>query len=444
MKIVIIGNGISGITAAKTLRKHSDHQIIVLSDESELFFSRTALMYVFMGHMRAKDIIPHNKKFYDDNNIELYLTRVRTVDFDSKSIILEDDNFIDYDRLIIATGSKPRLMNWPGKQLDGVQTLYHIQDLENIERLCENMERGIIVGGGLIGVELAEMLHSRNIPVTMLVRESQYWSSVLPLEEAKMVSDHIRTHSIDLKLNTELKEIWGDKKKVKMILTNTGEKINCEFVGLTVGVQPNIDFLHFTKLEKNKGILINDRLETNMEGVYAIGDCAEIRNPKEGRKNIEAVWYTGRMMGELAAHNILGKEMDYNPGVWFNSAKFFDIEYQVYGSVPNNPREGIGQLFWKHPKKNKSIRLVYDLSTKEIMGFNLMGIRYRHEVCEKWISEKTHIEEVLSNLTLANFDPEFFSSYERLLVDTYNQETGSSLKLKQKKSLSNVLNFLSK
>ena len=211
-----------------------------------------------------------------------------------------------------------------------------------------------------------------------------------------------------------------------------------------MGVQPNIDFLHFTKLEKNKGILINDRLETNMEGVYAIGDCAEIRNPKEGRKNIEAVWYTGRMMGELAAHNILGKELDYNPGVWFNSAKFFDIEYQVYGSVPNNPREGIGQLFWKHPKKNKSIRLVYDLSTKEVMGFNLMGIRYRHEVCEKWISEKTHIEDVLRNLNLANFDPEFFSSYERLLVDAYNQETGSSLKLKQKKSLSNVLNFLSK
>ena len=152
----------------------------------------------------------------------------------------------------------------------------------------------------------------------------------------------------------------------------------------------------------------------------------------------------GRMMGETLAQSLTGKPTAYTPGHWFNSAKFFDIEYQVYGSVPNNPREGIGQLFWKHPKKNKSIRLVYDLSTKEIMGFNLMGIRYRHEVCEKWISEKTHIEEVLSNLTLANFDPEFFSSYERLLVDTYNKETGSSLKLKQKKSLSNVLNFLSK
>ena len=444
MKIVIIGNGISGITAAKTLRKHSDHQIIVLSDESELFFSRTALMYVFMGHMRAQDIIPHKKKFYEDNNIELYLTRVRTVDFEHKSVILEDDNFIDYDKLIIATGSKPRIINWPGKQLDGVHSLYHIQDLENIERHCETMNHAIIVGGGLIGVELAEMLHSRKIPVTMLVRESEYWSGVLPLEEAKMISDHIRAHGIELKLNTELKEIWGDKEKVKMILTSTGEKINCEFVGLTVGVQPNIDFLDFTKLETNRGILVNDKLETNMNSVYAIGDCAEIRTPKEGRKNIEAVWYTGRMMGELAAHNILGKELDYNPGIWFNSAKFFDIEYQVYGSVPNKPVDGIGQLFWKHPKKNKSIRLVFDLKNKAILGFNLMGIRYRHKVCEKWISDQTHIEEVLSNLSLANFDPEFFNTYEQHLVAAYNKETGSALKLKQKRSLSNVLNFLSK
>lgn len=444
MKIVIIGNGISGITAAKTLRKHSNHQIIVLSDESELFFSRTALMYVFMGHMRVKDIIPHKKKFYDNNNIELYLTRVRTVDFEHKSVILEDDNVIDYDKLIIATGSKPRIINWPGKQLDGVQTLYHIQDLENIERHCETMSHAIIVGGGLIGVELAEMLHSRRIPVTILVRESEYWSGVLPQEEARMISDHIRAHGIELKLNTELKEIWGDKEKVKMILTNNGEKINCEFVGLTVGVQPNIDFLDFTTLETNKGILVNDKLETNMDSVYAIGDCAEIRTPKEGRKSIEAVWYTGRMMGELAAHNILGKELDYKPGIWFNSAKFFDIEYQVYGFVPNTPLDGFGQLFWRHPKKNKSIRLVFDLKNKTIQGFNLMGIRYRHEVCEKWISDKTHIEEVLCNLSLANFDPEFFSTYDQHLVAAYNKETGSSLKLKQKSSLSRVLNFLSK
>jgi NAD(P)H-nitrite reductase large subunit len=444
MKIVIIGNGISGITAAKTLRKHSDHQIIVISDESELFFSRTALMYVFMGHMRTQDIIPHNRKFYEDNNIELYLTRVRTIDFDHKSIILEDDNFIDYDKLIIATGSKPRLINWPGKHLDGVHSLYHIQDLENIDRHSETMKHAIIVGGGLIGVELAEMLHSRKIPVTMLVRESEYWRSVLPLEEAQMISEHVRAHGVNLKLNTELKEIWGDKEKVKMILTSTGEKINCEFVGLTVGVVPNIDFLDFTALETGRGILVDDKLKTNMNDVYAVGDCAELRTPKEGRKNIEAVWYTGRMMGELAAHNILGKDIDYNPGIWFNSAKFFDIEYQVYGNVPNNPVDGIGQLFWQHPKKSKSIRIVYDQNNKSVLGFNLLGIRYRHEVCEKWILEKTPIEEVLSNLNLANFDPEFFSTYEQHLVAAYNKETGSSLKLRQKKSLSNVLNFLSK
>ena len=152
------------------------------------------------------------------------------------------------------------------------------------------MNHAIIVGGGLIGVELAEMLHSRKIPVTMLVRESEYWSGVLPLEEAKMISDHIRAHGIELKLNTELKEIWGDKEKVKMILTSTGEKINCEFVGLTV-VFSHIDFLDFTTLETNRGILVNDKLETNMDSVYAIGDCAEIRTPKEGRKNIGCLVY---------------------------------------------------------------------------------------------------------------------------------------------------------
>lgn len=444
MKIVIIGNGISGITAAKTLRKHSNHKITVISDETELFFSRTALMYVFMGHMKVDNIIPHPKSFYEENKIDLFFSRVRDIEFDQKEIVFEDDHRMDYDKLIIATGSKPRMPNWPGNHLDGVHSLYHLQDLETLERHCENMTKAVIVGGGLIGIELAEMIHSRGIPVSLLVRENSYWNSVLPKEESEMVTKHILHHGIDLQTNTELKEIWGDTEKVKMIYTSKDEKINCEFVGITVGVVPNVDFLGFSKLNINRGVVVNEKLETNIPDVYAIGDCAEIEQPRKGRKAIEAVWYTGRMMGQIVAHNITGTHMEYDPGVWFNSAKFMDIEYQVYGTVPSKPTEGFEQLFWQHPKENKSIRIVYNQETKAVTGFNLMGIRYRHEVCEKWIKNGSPIEEVLSNLSMANFDPEFFKTYEKHLVQSYNEISGSTIQLNKNKSLKAVLSFLRK
>ena len=176
--------------------------------------------------------------------------------------------------------------------------------------------------------------------------------------------------------------------------------------------------------------------------MYAVGDCAEIRKPQAGRRPIEAVWYTGRMMGETVAHSLTGNRSVYNPGIWFNSAKFFDIEYQVYGDVQSNLPEEQATLYWEHPDGKKSIRLIYKKTTGHILGFNLMGVRYRHEVCERWLREGVHVETVLQKLGLANFDPEFSSQYEQELVDLYNRQTGKNLRLQQKRSLPAVLQFL--
>lgn len=446
MHIAIIGNGIAGITAARHLRKLSDHKITVISGESDYFFSRTALMYVYMGHMRWDDIEPYEDWFWKKNRIDLKQGWVEKVHTKSKELEFVTGEKMAFDKLIIASGSKPNKFGWPGQDLDGVHGLYSRQDLEALERHSDaGIHQAIIVGGGLIGLELAEMLHSRHIPTTFLVRESKYWNAVLPNEESDMVTRHIMEHGIDLRLETELKEIWSDKDgKAQMVVTSTGEKIKCNYVGLTAGVSPNIDFIRFGDIEIKRGILVDEHLQTNIPDIYAIGDCAEMRNPHEGRRPIEAIWYTGRMMGETVAYNICGKKIAYDPGIWFNSAKFLDIEYQVYGTVNTRPPENHTSIYWEHTDGRKSIRIVYDNQTSEVLGFNLMGVRYRHEVCEKWLKEKTHIEEVLQNLGIANFDPEFYKEYEAEVVKIYNQQTGKNLQLKQKRSLKGAMQFLRK
>lgn len=443
MHIVILGNGVSGITAARYIRKLSDYRITVISDEADYFFSRTALMYVYMGHMRRKDIQPYEDWFWQKNRIELLRARVDSVDFSNKQLHTSDGSIIDYDKLILATGSVSNKFGWPGQDLDGVHGLYHWQDLEAMERHSRGLRRAVIVGGGLIGIEMAEMFHSRHIPVTFLVREQSFWDIVLPPEESAMINRHITEHGIDLRLQTELKEILPDDNgKCRAVTTSTGETIECGFVGLTAGVSPNVTFLRNTALELNRGILVDEYLHTNIPDVYAIGDCAEMRRPRPGRRPIEAIWYTGRMMGEVVAQDICGKAVAYNPGIWFNSAKFLDIEYQVYGEVQARIPDNQATLYWEHPGGKKSIRLVYDKSSGRILGFNLMGVRYRHEVCEKWIQTGAGIEAVLQQLGLANFDPEFFPQHEAELIALYNRQTGKNLVLKQKRGLPAVLNFL--
>ncbi|MEZ4948637.1 MAG: FAD-dependent oxidoreductase [Saprospiraceae bacterium] len=443
MKIAIIGNGIAGITAARFIRKLSDHEITIISSESDHFFSRTALMYVYMGHMRWEDIKPYEDWFWSKNNLNLVNDHVQAINSKEKTLSLRSGSSISFDKLIIASGSKSNKFGWPGQDLEGVQGLYSKQDLESMEAASKDLKRAVIVGGGLIGIEMAEMFLTRNIPVTFLVREKSYWSNVLPKEESEMVNRTIMHHGIDLRLESELDEILDDGNgKVGAVLTKTGEKISCGFVGLTAGVRPNIDFLKGSGIETDRGILVNDNLATTQKDIYAIGDCAQIQNPRPGRKPVEAIWYTGRMMGETVAYNICGQNKSYDPGIWFNSAKFFNIEYQVYGQVNAKPEPHEKSIYWEHPDGKKSIRLVYDDYSKKILGFNLMGVRYRHEVCEKWIKEETNIEKVLEQLPIANFDPEFYKSYEQNLIKQYEKASGKTIRTKAKRGLSAALSFL--
>jgi NAD(P)H-nitrite reductase large subunit len=427
-QIVIIGNGISGITAARHIRKRSGHSITVVSSETEHFFSRTALMYIYMGHMKYENTKPYEDWFWKKNKIGLIKDHVEKVNTNSKSLLLKSGKEINYDVLIIASGSKPNKIGWPGQSLMGVQGLYSLPDLQLMEENTKGITKAVIVGGGLIGIEMAEMLLSRKIEVTFLVRENGFWSNVLPIQESNLVSRHIRSHDVNLLLSTELKEIISDEHgRVKAIVTEKGEVISCQFVGLTIGVSPSIDFLKDSEIETHRGILVNEFLETNIPDVFAVGDCVERKYELPGRKTIEQVWYTGRMMGEVVAQTICGEKTKYEPGPWFNSAKFFDIEYQTYGNVRNELRPNEADYFWEHHSGKKCLHFVWDKHSSQFLGINALGIRMRHECFDRWLREGKSIDFVMEHLAEANFDPEFSQRHEREILKDYKIRTGLAI-----------------
>ena len=435
--IVIIGNGISGVTAARHIRKLSNKKITIVSSETEYFFSRTALMYVYMGHMKFEHTQPYENWFWKKNRIELKKGFVKTIETKSKTLHFSDGDMLQYDKLIIATGSKPNKFGWPGQDLKGVMGMYHKQDLESLEEYApdnKTCKRAVIVGGGLIGIELAEMLHSRHIPVTFLVRESSFWDMVLPEGESELINKEIRDNGIDLRLGVNLKEIKSDDNgKVKsVIITETEEEIECDVVGLTAGVSPNIGFIKTSDIETGRGVKVNRFLETNIKGIYAIGDCAEQHEAIDSRRPIEAVWYTGRMMGETVAQTICDNRIEYKPGHWFNSAKFLDIEYQTYGWVWAQTRDNEARFYWEHESGKKCIHLNYDKNTREFIGINNFGIRMRHEFFDMVLRKKESIDYVLEHLSDANFDPEFYKLHEEDIVAKFNFENHTNVQLKKK------------
>ncbi len=420
MKIVIIGNGITGVTAAIKLRQlQPDWTITIVSDESAVFFSRTALMYMYMGHMRVVDTQPYPAEFWRQRCLDLRRARVVGLDTAARRVLLEGETDLPYDQVLIATGSKSNKFGWPGQDLGGVQGLYHLNDLATLEAATPNNERAVIVGGGLIGIELAEMLLSRGRAVTMLVRENSYWDNILPREESDLINDVIRAHGIDLRLQTELREIVDDGAgRACAVVTGAGERMDCQLVGLTAGVGPNLSALGDSGIPVGRGVLVDFGFRTPVEGVFAAGDCAEIVTAEGERNRLEQLWYTGKKHGEVVARNMAGEDVTYDRGIWFNSAKFFDLEWHTYGQVPGalfEPDPGPERtLYWDHEDRRHALRLMFEGG--KVVGLNAFGIRMRHRVCEEWIASGRPASYVVAHLSDAVFDAEFSRRFEEMIA----------------------------
>jgi hypothetical protein len=190
-----------------------------------------------------------------------------------------------------------------------------------------------------------------------------------------------------------------------------------------------VSFLKDSDIEIGRGVLVNRLLETSVKDIYAIGDCAEQREAIGRRRPIEAVWYTGRMMGEAIAQTICGNPMEYNPGHWFNSAKFMDVEYQTYGWVSGAGQPDFEEQFhWRHAKEMICVTIAYDKDTDVFLGINTFGIRMRHDIFDRWLSEGRKVDEVIMYLKDANFDPEFYKRHEGAIVKHYNQKREKQIK----------------
>ncbi len=195
-----------------------------------------------------------------------------------------------------------------------------------------------VVGGGLIGVEMAEMLHSRGIAVTFLVREALlHGPRACRPRSRRMVErgDPPPPASTCAAARSSPSFCPDEGGRVRALRTRGGAEVACDFVGLTIGVEPNVGFLPGPRArDRRAASWSTTQLRTSLPEVYAAGDCAQLRPVRPGRRAIEPLWYVARRMGETVAHTICGSPLAYEPGGFFNSAKFFDLEWQIYGRVP--------------------------------------------------------------------------------------------------------------
>ncbi|QDG49613.1 NAD(P)/FAD-dependent oxidoreductase [Persicimonas caeni] len=412
MHFVIIGNGVAGIEAAFAIRDRlgpGEAKITVISDETDYFFSRTALMYAYMDKLDRRDLEPYERKVYAQKQIELVRGRVVDLDAAEASLRLQDGSTVAYDRLLLAVGAKPRMVPFAGldEVEEGLVHFVSMQDLDECERLTWSTERAVVVGGGLIGVELVESLTHHGVEVTFLVREPWFWPAALGKEEAEIVAEHIREHGVDLRMEEEMSEIQvDDAGRVSGVRTNLGDEIPCQMLGVAIGVQANVEWLQgvSTPPAINRGVMVDRSFRTTLPNVWAAGDCVEV---DVGRRPglVETIWYSAKRHGKLAGLSMAGERVEYHPPLFYNSTKFFELEFTTVGDCVD-VADGATTLFRKMPGKPISQRIVAN-ERGEVIGFNMLGSRFDHRVLEQWIHDRRDLAWVQRHLQEAQFDVEF-------------------------------------
>lgn len=383
MHVVIIGNGIAGITAARTIRELSDHAVTVISEEAPFHFSRPAMMYLSMRQLSLEHVQPYSARDFKKLDIVMLHDRVVAIDVSSKRCDLYAGGAIHPDVIVLATGSEPTLYDVPSRTDPTVITYTQLSDVARLDEEASKARKIAVVGGGLVGVEVAEILHARGVPFVWHVREEGVYGSHLPHQESELITQHIRSFGVDVRLGSSLNGLAGE--------------VDTDLVVMCTGVRPRTSLARSSGIECLDGIIVSDEFATSIPGIYAIGDCAQ---PPWG---VEQRWHSGRQHGWHVAHVIAGNATSFQRPVFTNGAKFFDLEWQVVGTVPS---DGARTFYWKDRELDRCVRVAHD-DQGRVCGIHAIGVRLRQTVCEQWIDQGASVDQVRSCFHDAVFDPSF-------------------------------------
>jgi len=409
-RFVLVGNGVAGASAARALRARDDRaEITLVSDESDYFFSRTALMYALMGQLDRRDMEPYARSAWSDLRITRLRDRVVDLDATAGRVHTRSGQSLAYEGLVLATGSRPRALVAPGLDptLQGVVHFVSLGDLDACEALIPSTREAVVVGGGLIGIELVECLLHFGVRVTFLVREPWYWPVALCREEGERITALLEARGVTVLHGDVLASVERDAAgRVSAVHTASGRVVPAQLLGVCIGVEPQVEWLRgvSTPPALGKGIVVDPCLRSSLPGVWAAGDCAELHLPGSAPQ-VETIWYAAKRQGTRVGENLrAATPQAYVPPRFFNSAKFFETEYTTVGELLRVP-EGARSVYRVHPKRLISQRIVHVGDT--VLGFNFLGSRWDHARLSQWIDEARPLPWVLAHLREAQFDVEF-------------------------------------
>lgn len=323
MKHVILGAGPCGVVAAQTLRKHDpDCEIVLIGDEPELPYSRMAIPYLLVGNINEQGThLKENNNFYKENRIDLHQARAEQVDHLNKTIKLSDGRDETYDKLLIATGSRPIKPPIDGLHHAGVHHCWTLDDARKIIALAHEGAHVVLLGAGFIGCIILEALALRKVNLTVVEMGDRMVPRMLDQTAGSLLKNWCEDKGVHVHTQTRITKLEpnpADDEDTLLVDLENGHQIPAHLVVIAAGVTPNVDFLDKGAFELEQGLIIDRSMRTNIPDVYAAGDVAQGYDFSTGGKSVHAIQPTATEHGRVAAQNMLGKPSQYNGSLVMN------------------------------------------------------------------------------------------------------------------------------
>jgi NAD(P)H-nitrite reductase large subunit len=375
MQYVILGNGTAATEATEAIRQRDvKGKISVISEEKYANYSRPLISYLLGRKIARKDLPFRKSSFYRDNQVKLILNRKATkLEPKQKDVILSDRQKIPYDKLLIAIGGIPIIPEIKGARSEGVFTFTKLDDALLIEKYIKRnqVKKALVLGGGLIGLKATEPLIELGIKVTIVELADRILSSTFDRKASGIIEHALEKIGCSLITQDTVKEIRPKNKKVAEVILRDGKRILCDMVIVAVGVRPNIELVKNTAIKtNNRGILVDNFMQTTLKDVYAAGDCCAAKDMLVDENRSIAIWPIAAKQGRLAGLNMTGEKEEYAGAFAMNSVEVCGIPTISVGLT--DPQEKAYQIL-EHFNPDKSVYKKIVLKNNRIVGAIFVG-----------------------------------------------------------------------
>ena len=381
MNYVIIGNSAAAVGTIAGIREFdSTGNITVISDEKYHTYSRPLISYWLEGKVTDKNILYRDADFYEKNNVTPVLGRkVVKIDTANKCVVLDDGMNVQYDKLMVATGSKPFVP--PMNGLDKVH--YHtFMSFDSVKAIRSELKEGmrvLIIGAGLIGLKAAEALYPYNTKITVVDMADRILPSILDVRASMKMQKHIESKGVKFILGTSADELTEHSAKLK-----NGMTVDFDMLIVAVGVRPNTELVSDAGGEVNRGIITDTTQKTSLDDIYAAGDCTVSYDASSDTNKILALLPNAYMQGEVAGRNMAGREFRYVGAIPMNAIGFFGLHIITAGSYDGEE--------YVEETENTYKKLVF--RENRLVGYILMGDVKRAGIYTSMIKERIDLGDV--------------------------------------------------